>query len=87
MTPPRLRPYQIADRRKIDAAFAAGKQRVLHQSPTGSGKTVEFTELIGREADDGARVLVLGHRDEIVQQVSGALRMLGIRYGVRRQHS
>ncbi len=78
----KLRPYQIADLNKIERAFAAGKQRVLHQSPTGSGKTVEFTELIGREADDGARVLVLGHRDEIVQQVSGALRMLGIRHGI-----
>ena len=79
---PVLRPYQVADLNRIEAEFALGTERVLHQSPTASGKTVLFAEIIMRADDDGARVLVLGHRDEIVQQVCRALRKLNIRHGI-----
>jgi superfamily II DNA or RNA helicase len=81
-TRPRLRRYQIDDLNKIIAAFNGGTRRVLYQSPTGSGKTVLFSDLIQQVADAGERALVLGHRDEIVQQVSTSLRDLGVRHGI-----
>ena len=77
-----LRPYQLHDLDRIEAEFAAGTERVLHQSPTASGKTVLFVKLIEREAAAGGRVLVLGHRDEITQQVCRALRKLDVPHGI-----
>lgn len=81
-TRPRLRPYQLDALDAIDAAFADGAVAVLDQAPTGSGKTVTFSEYIRLEVADGGRVMVLGHRDEIVQQISAALRRLGIAHGI-----
>jgi superfamily II DNA or RNA helicase len=81
MTRPRLRPYQVDDQHKIDAAFV-GARRVAYQAPTGCGKTILFVEHIHREVAAGGRVVVLGHRDEIVQQISGALGALGLRHGI-----
>src|SRR5215472_3029732 len=81
MTRPRLRPYQEDDLHRIDAAFASTR-RVAYQAPTGCGKTVLFVEHIHREVAAGGRVAVLGHRDEIVQQISGALGDLGLRHGI-----
>jgi DNA repair protein RadD len=77
----RLRPYQLTDLEKIEAAL--GECRcVLYQGATGSGKTVLFTEHIRREVARGGRVLILGHRDEIIQQISADLRKLGVRHGI-----
>jgi superfamily II DNA or RNA helicase len=41
-----------------------------------------FADLISQFANAGLRVLVLAHRDEIVQQISGALSELGVRHGI-----
>ena len=65
MAAPELRPYQ---REAIDAVIAArqrGVRRMVVCLPTGAGKTVIFAELIRRARHD---VLVLAHRDELVQQ-------------------
>jgi DNA repair protein RadD len=77
----RLRPYQIHDLDDIVDAFNTGVRRVCYQAPTGSGKTVLFADLVREVAADGDRALVLGHRDEIVQQVSDSLSDLGVRHG------
>ena len=47
MTAPTLRPYQAQAVDQIRAAFSDGARRVLHVSPTGSGKTVEFVFVVG----------------------------------------
>ena len=78
----KLRRYQLDDLRKIEDEFAADTERVLYQAPTGSGKTELFTELADKEAYAGGWVLVLCHRDEIVQQVSEALHRRGVRHGI-----
>ena len=78
---PRLRPYQLDALDDIDAAFAT-VDRVLHQAPTGSGKTVTFTEYIRGEVAADGLVIVLVHRDEILEQTSRALRRFGIRHGI-----
>jgi superfamily II DNA or RNA helicase len=79
---PRLRPYQARDLDRIADAFNGGALRVCYQAPTGSGKTVLFADLIKVVADHGERVLVLGHRDEIVQQISASLDDLAVDHGI-----
>jgi superfamily II DNA or RNA helicase len=76
---PRLRPYQVDDLRKIEEAFERNG-RICYQAPTGSGKTVLATEFLSRQRDD--RILILAHRDEILQQIDGELKKLGIRHGI-----
>lgn len=88
MTTIKLRDYQ---REAIDAVFAAwagGMQRPAIVLPTGAGKTVVFASLIkefwGRQSarataltEGGAsRVIVLAHRDELVDQAIAKIRAL-----------
>lgn len=60
-----LRPYQEEALDAIEAADQGGQQHPLVALPTGTGKTVVFSELIRRRAD---RALVLVHRDELINQ-------------------
>jgi superfamily II DNA or RNA helicase len=55
---------------------------VLYQAPTGSGKTVLFTAVVSGAAERGNRVVILGHRQEIVDQISEALDALGVAHGL-----
>jgi DNA repair protein RadD len=56
--------------------------RVLLQLPTGAGKTFIFCRIAAGAIDKGKRVWLLGHRAEILEQISGALCALGIDHGV-----
>jgi DNA repair protein RadD len=67
-----LRDYQNEGVEKIRACFRSGVLRVLYQSPTGSGKTVLFSFVVANAVARGNRVGILGHRDELVQQISQA---------------
>ena len=82
MTFPALRPYQVADIARIRAEYADGAGRVLYQAPTGSGKTILFSHVVAGAVKRGNRVLILGHRDEIVRQVSESLDAMDITHGV-----
>lgn len=77
-----LRPYQQDIIARIRDAFAAGHRRVLLVSPVGSGKTVLFTYIAKGIYQKGKRALLLAHRDELLQQISGALKQWGIVHGV-----
>ena len=78
----KLRAYQRADLDCIIAAFNEGVRRILYTLPTGGGKTVIFTDL-AREVDAaGLGVIILTHRDELMQQASQALQRLGVLHGV-----
>lgn len=81
-----LRDYQ---RGAIDAVFAAwadGMQRPAIVLPTGAGKTVVFASLIkefrtrpvavGENYVPGRRVIVLAHRDELVDQAIAKIRAI-----------
>lgn len=77
-----LRDYQDE---AIDAVVRAvgreGKRRVLIVLPTGAGKTVVFGGLIhGWMASDMGRVLVLAHRDELIDQAVASLSMWAPRH-------
>lgn len=64
-----LRPYQRDALEACRAAVARGVRRMVFALPTGGGKTIVFSNLpdaleLGR--DD--RVLILAHRDELIEQ-------------------
>jgi superfamily II DNA or RNA helicase len=62
-----LRDYQ---RKLIDDILTAfgSYTRVMAQLPTGGGKTVIFAYIAGLYASQGQRVLVLAHREELINQ-------------------
>jgi DNA repair protein RadD len=64
----------------IRASFAQHR-RVLAVAPTGSGKTVTFAYISTNAAAKGNRVVIVAHRQEIVEQISGALDGMGVRHG------
>lgn len=90
MTEIKLRDYQ---REAIDAVFAAwsgGMRRPAIVLPTGAGKTVVFSALVrefrirgGSSRAKGDRVMILAHRDELVDQAIAKLRavMPGVNVG------
>lgn len=94
MTEIKLRDYQ---REAIDAVFAAwagGMRRPAIVLPTGAGKTVVFSALVKQWRMDhipgatdfpteGRRVMILAHRDELVDQAIAKLRavMPGVNVG------
>lgn len=63
----RLRDYQLEAIEAVRAQWAGGKRRVGVSLPTGSGKTVVFTDPRLRAGIEG-RPLVLVHREELAQQ-------------------
>lgn len=67
------RPYQLEALAKLRAAVRAGARRVLLVAPTGSGKTFVASESIMSTIEGGRRVLVLAHRQELLNQFWGAL--------------
>jgi superfamily II DNA or RNA helicase len=77
-----LRPYQASAIEQLDDAVAAGSRSPLLVQPTGSGKTVIATALIGRALERGQRALFLAPRRELVTQASRQLAAAGIGHGV-----
>ena len=67
-----LRPYQLQLADAGDAAMLAG-QRPCMVAPTGAGKTVILAELARRALARGERVVVICHREEILQQIVASL--------------
>lgn len=68
-----LRPYQIA---AVDAVL---RQWQDHRStllvlPTGTGKTIVFSRIIERCVEAGYNVLILAHREELLNQAADKLR-------------
>ncbi len=73
-----LRAYQGRDIAGIRSSFAGRGRRVLSRSPTGSGKTVQFSTGVAVAAARGIWAVILGHQDEIVRQTSKVLDELGV---------
>jgi superfamily II DNA or RNA helicase len=78
-----LHDFQISLEDRIREAFRSTR-RVLAVSPTGSGKTVVFADMTLKhlKVRPHGRVMILVHRAELVEQVVGALRRIGIDPGV-----
>ena len=67
-----LRNYQ---QQAIDGAYKSWGtyRKVLEVLPTGSGKTIIFAHITKREVEEGNRVLILCHRDELIRQAQDKL--------------
>ena len=68
-----LRPYQIEAVEAIFTQFREGIRKTLLVLPTGTGKTIVFAEVIRRAVLAGGRVLILAHREELLQQAADKL--------------
>jgi len=79
ITPTRLRPYQLAAIAAVRAQFEAGCRSTLLVLPTGTGKTVVFAEDARQLVRAGGRVLVLAHREELLEQAQSKLQDAGVR--------
>lgn len=75
----KLRPYQQSLKAGIFAQWHEGKRNVLAKSPTGSGKTVLFSDVVNT-VDRAAAVIA--HRSELVGQTSMALAREGVRHRI-----
>ncbi|MBL4636315.1 MAG: DEAD/DEAH box helicase family protein, partial [Kofleriaceae bacterium] len=78
----KLRPYQLDAVEAVISARKRGVRRMLLALPTGSGKTVIFSELIRRARYD---VLVLAHRDELLSQAKDKIEAALSRVGDTRR--
>lgn len=76
-----LRSYQL---QAIASTRIAVMQtnRALLVMPTGSGKTVVFSEICRLANDKGKNVLILVHRRELVTQASDKLTKAGVKHGI-----
>ena len=63
----KLRARQVAFRDRCIAALDE-RGNTLGVAPTGAGKTVMLSAVVGHYADEGATALVIQHRDELVSQ-------------------
>jgi len=74
-----LWPFQFTCKLDVYSAWAAGQRNVLLVLPTGSGKTVIFSEIV---RENNGPALVCAHRHELVSQASLALARNGLRHRV-----
>lgn len=77
-----LRPYQEDWIEGLRAAFRAGYHSPLGVLPTGAGKTVCFSYLTSRLVANGKRVVLMCHRQELVDQISRTLAQFDVRHGL-----
>ena len=75
----KIRPYQADAERRIQEAWASGARNVLLTLPTGSGKTVIFSDILRQHR--GASCAI-AHRQELVSQISLALAKEEVRHRI-----
>ena len=77
-----LRPYQSQLVTDIRLQYQLGRRSVLAVLATGGGKTVIFTHIAQSAAKKGNRVCILVHRQELLDQASRALTVMGVPHGL-----
>lgn len=73
-----LRYYQNDGLDSIYNFFLSGGLHCIRQGATGSGKTIEFTELAKRVVLKGNKILVLTNRDKLLDQAGGSFKNAGL---------
>lgn len=71
-----LRPYQKEAVAAVHREWAEGRRKTLLGQATGTGKTVEFSQITKDQVEAGDRVLQLAHREELLTQSSDKLKQL-----------
>lgn len=80
-----LRPYQKEAYESILKDWEDGIRKTLLVLPTGCGKTIVFSKIIGAAVEKGDRVLVLAHRNELLVQAADKLqKATGLRCSVEK---
>ena len=69
-----LYPFQRNAVDAVEKEFAEGRKHTLMVLPTGTGKTVCFSEFLRRQVEKGGRGLILAHRDELLSQAARKLK-------------
>lgn len=69
-----LRPYQQEAVKAIHKEWDDGRKNVLLVLPTGTGKTVCFSQVIKDQISDGSRALIIAHRGELLEQAADKLK-------------
>jgi superfamily II DNA or RNA helicase len=77
-----LRDYQESAVQAVRDSFRTGHKKTLLVSPTGSGKTVIFSYIAAGMAKNNKRILIVAHRRELLKQISGALKKVGVSHAV-----
>lgn len=77
-----LRDYQVVALNNVAAAYREEKRRVVLTMPTGAGKTVTVAAMAKTAVDNGRRVLMLVHRQELLRQAEATMKLAGINVGV-----
>lgn len=67
------RPYQIQAKNAILETWRDGIQKTLLVLPTGTGKTIVFSSVVAERVSEGDRVLILAHREELLNQAADKL--------------
>lgn len=67
------RPYQFDLIEKCREQYRGGHQRIILQSPTGSGKSLIFCWITKAAVEKGLSVTIIAHRREILDQISATL--------------
>lgn len=78
---PEPREYQRDLIKRVAGAFTAGTRRVLLQLATGGGKTMIFAYVTWLLAQRGKRIIIMAHRDALLDQISKALTLQGVHHG------
>lgn len=65
-----LRPYQLSAASAVESEWDSGRQRTLVVMPTGTGKTILFAKVVCNAVAQGARCLILAHREELLSQAA-----------------
>ena len=73
----RLYPYQEDAVNKLRDGFKLNSRQIL-ASPTGSGKTVMFSEIVRLVAEKGKQVIVLTDRTELFKQIRDSLERIQV---------
>lgn len=81
MGPVVLRDYQMAAVQEIRESFKRYR-RVCFVLATGGGKTITFSYVVQNAHAKGKRAVIVAHRREIVLQISGALKNMGVPHGI-----
>lgn len=68
-----LRDYQETAIEDIYGSFRKGNKNVMLQLPTGGGKTIVTAKICKDGYQNGRRVLVLAHREELVKQAAAKI--------------
>lgn len=77
-----LREYQIRGIADIRRSYENHKRAPLYVLPTGGGKSLLFTWMVGRAVRGGRSVCIIVHRDHLIWQLAETLTDQGIPFGI-----